>query len=224
MDKEKVGKRLNPKTGLPDLPDRYKDKSYNFFVKGITIGMLFVYGFGLLFAYLIHRFGQTDLYTSRLDIAKSYDMQWACFGAFILSLTSFWLNLYPMLAKARINPLASNTRANMYFLKNATHLTDECTAIKLWEEGVIGKYNRANRGVHSFIENGFSFLAPLPLALYLYTKPSMILTVLYCYGRVAYQIGYTNKGFGGHMLGFGVDRIATGTVSGLVLLAALKMF
>ena len=91
-----------------------------------------------------------------------------------------------MLAKARISPLASNTRANMYFYKHATTLQDESSAIKLWEEGDIGTYNRANRGVHNFMENGVSFLAALPLSLFTYTIPSMILVAIFCVGRITY--------------------------------------
>ena len=57
MENEKVGKRLNPKTGLPDLPDRYKDKSKAFFVKAISIAIVLFYGIGFLVAYCIHTFG-----------------------------------------------------------------------------------------------------------------------------------------------------------------------
>ena len=57
MENEKVGKKLDLKTGLPDLPDRYKDKSEAFFVKFISLGLILYYSIGLLIAYSIHTFG-----------------------------------------------------------------------------------------------------------------------------------------------------------------------
>ena len=54
--------------------------------------------------------------------------------------------------------------------------------------------------------------------------PTFVLFVLFCFARVIYQLGYTEKGYGGHGPGYGLDRVATLTISGLLILAYSKTF
>ena len=74
------------------------------------------------------------------------------------------------------------------------------------------------------MENGLTLMATLPLTLYTYTIPTMILMTIVCLGRIIYQVGYAKRGFGGHILGFMIDRLATGALNGFLLLAAFKAF
>ena len=94
--------------------------------------------------------------------------------------------------------------------------------IVLMEEGAAGKYNRANRSLHHFIENLAGFYLCVPLAGFVYPAATFILTVLFGIGRVAHQAGYAFGGYGGHGAGFGIALLATLLLEGLVLVAGLR--
>ena len=91
------------------------------------------------------------------------------------------------------------------------------------EDGDLGKYNRANRSIHHFLENGFPLVAMLPASFLLYPFPSFVCVGLCLFGRVVYQIGYSNSGYGGHGLGFVIDRLGLFTINGLMIVAFTKM-
>ena len=92
------------------------------------------------------------------------------------------------------------------------------------EEGDLGHYNRANRSIYHFLENSLGLIAALPLSFFLFAFPTFVTLCFFCLGRIIYQIGYTGKGYGGHVIGFLFDRFATMTVAGLMILAYQKSF
>ena len=112
----------------------------------------------------------------------------------------------------------------MLFFRLAAKNAEESSVIVLQQEGDVGLYNRANRGLYHFIESGLSIIAALPLAFFTYTIPTIILVAIYCIGRAIYQVGYTHNGFGGHYLGFAIDRISVCTITGFLLISAIKTF
>ena len=154
----------------------------------------------------------------RIAAAKEVDAQWMILGLILFNLTVTWLNMYPLRFKERFMGMG-NLRANSFIYKQATDTNGEGSVIVLNTEGDIGSYNRGNRSIHHFLENGLGFIASLPISFYLFPLPTFVLLCVYCLGRIGYQIGYSNSGFGGHFIGFFMDRLSSFTVLGLLILA-----
>ena len=70
---------------------------------GLTLGIPI--GFG------IYKWGDTEMFDTRLEVAKTYDLQWAFLGSIVFSLMTVFINLYPMLHKAKVMK-GGNMRAN----------------------------------------------------------------------------------------------------------------
>ena len=117
-----------------------------------------------------------------------------------------------------------NLRSNMFIYKLATQQGDEGSAIVMHEDGDLGQYNRANRSVHHFMESSLSLVAALPLSFFLFAFPTFVALCCFCVGRIIYQIGYTAKGYGGHVIGWIIDTFANMTIAGLMILAYQKSF
>ena len=177
-------------------------------------------GYGV--AYCIYRFGDKEKYDLRIAAAKEVDAQWMILGLILFNLTVTWLNMYPLRFKERFMGMG-NLRANSFIYKQATDTNGEGSVIVLNTEGDIGSYNRGNRSIHHFLENGLGFIASLPISFYLFPLPTFVLLCVYCLGRIGYQIGYSNSGFGGHFIGFFMDRLSSYTVLGLLILAYTKI-
>ena len=62
------------------------------------------------------------------------------------------------------------------------------------------------------------------ISFFLFAFPTFVTLCCFCFGRIIYQIGYTAKGYGGHVIGFIIDRFATMTIAGLMILAYQKSF
>ena len=116
-----------------------------------------------------------------------------------------------------------NLRSNPFVYKQATDQTGETPAIIMSEEGDVGKYNRANRSVHHFLENSIPLAISLPVSFILYPFPTFVLLCVFCLGLVMYQIGLANSGFGWHGPGFLVRMISGYMVTGLLIIAYTKM-
>ena len=116
-----------------------------------------------------------------------------------------------------------NLRANMFIYKLATDQGGEGSAVVLNEDGDIGSYNRGNRSVHHFLENSLPFVASLPITFFLYPIPAFSLLCLFCLGRITHQVGYANRGYGGHVPGFILIQFATYILLGLLIIAYTKI-
>ena len=91
------------------------------------------------------------------------------------------------------------------------------------QDGDIGKYNRANRSLHHFLETSLGFVASLPINFFLWPLPTFVLLCVYCAARMAHQSGYASGGWGSHAIGFFVDRLCSFIMIGLMIVAYLKM-
>ena len=183
------------------------------------IATAIAYGIG----YLIYRFGNTEQYDARLELAKTFELSWFYLACVLFSLTVGWLNTYPMRYKEAIM-MGGNLRANMFIYKLATDKTEEGSAVIMHEEGDIGRYNRANRSLYHFIENCLGFVVSLPICFFTYPLPTFISLCIYVVGRLIHQIGYTLKGFGGHGFGFLLSFLSTLAIQGLLIVACTKTF
>ena len=160
------------------------------------------YGIGLGIGCAVHYLGSKDLYEKRITILQEYDLQWAYLSAFVFAVLVSFQNFYPMQYKARVlRGNSGNLRSNMFLYKHAVEGVSS-SAIVLNESGDVGLYNRSNRALYHFVENSLPMILSVVLGSFVYTIPVLVLTCLYVVARIIYTIGYTNKGYGGHVPGF----------------------
>jgi len=98
------------------------------------------------------------------------------------------------------------------------------SAVVLNAEGDVGLYNRSNRALYHFIENSSPMIFSVILGSFVYALPIFVLTVIYVFARIIYTIGYTNKGYGGHVPGFILERIGYCTTVSMLLWIAIQGF
>lgn len=186
-----------------------------FFILPAAIGFGIAYGIDSLV-----NLTNPASYNSKIQTLSDLDLHYACFSVFLFSRLVAWINNYPGIYKSRIMLRNSgNLRANMFIYKQ---VGGQPGPIVMETEGDVGKYNRANRSMNHFMENLGGMLLCFPLAAFCFPLPSMLLMIVFALGRVLHQTGYTNKGYGGHGLGFGFSQLGSLTVDGLVLLAGIK--
>ena len=203
MENDQITEGLIKKeTGLPDMGEEEKNKGQSGGIKALFIAPIFVQGIGLGIGCAIHFLGSKDLYEKRITQLQGYDLQWAYLSAFVFSMLVFFQNFYPMQYKSRVMRTDSkNLRANMFIYKHAAEDSSE-SAVVLDEAGDAGLYNRSNRALYHFIENSSPMILSIILASFVYAVPIFVLTMIYVVGRIIYSIGYTSKGYGGHVPGF----------------------
>ena len=123
------------------------------------------------------------------------------------SLLTLFMNMYAMSFKAKVmRTNDGNLRSNMFIYHLAAEGASQ-SGIILEENGDVGMYNRANRALMHFIENGSPLILALVFNSFVYATPTFILFCIYFFGRVIYTIGYSNYGYGGHIKGFLIERI-----------------
>ena len=149
------------------------------------------------------------------------------FAVVIFAWLTRWLNFFPMGFKndavASYGKQAKgNIRANMYLYTTQQATTAGGGLVVLEEGGAAGRYNRANRSLHHFVENAPAFMLCLPLAGFVYPAAAFVLAAVFALGRIHHQFGYATKGYGGHGIGFGVSLVATIILEGLVIVAGLR--
>lgn len=211
------------KDGLPLISESQKKEAVEKATRQFAVFPFITVAVGTGIAYSIHQFGSNALYSAKLSSVISNDLHYLGLSAFVMARLTGFVNMYPMLWKARImSSKAGNLRSNMYIYRQQGS-DDEHGKIVLEAEGDVGAYNRANRSMHHFAENVPGMLLCFPLAAYVFPFPSTVLMSIYALGRVMHQTGYT-KGYGGHGLGFGLAMVAGAVIEGMNVLAALKGF
>ena len=217
-------KNRDPVTGLPIITEEAKAKTKNVPIF-MLIKNLVMLGVGYGIAWLVWAFGDSATYQQRIQIAKDYDGQWFMLALVVLQFTVMWMVDYSMTSKLRVMNVFEGDKdlhGNQFIYKFATKKDNEGSAIIVNEEGDVGQYNRANKSLYQFLENCLGFVAMLPLSFFLFTIPTFVSLAAFCFGRVIYQIAYTSGGK--QVLGWFLDRIATLTVTGLMILAYQKSF
>ena len=201
-DKFKLNNEFHQDTGLPKISEEDVEAASSKTKVFMSIFTIVFYGIGFGIACAIHFCGSTDVYNLRITSLKTVDMQYVYLSAFLYGLLTTFLNMYPMLFKSRImRGTDKNFRANMFIYKLAAPGASSSVVV-LEEEGDVGKYNRANRSLMHFIENGSPIVLAIPLNCFVYAFPTFIVFCIYFVGRIVYTIGYTNGGYGKHAPGF----------------------
>lgn len=184
---------------------------------------------GLLFALLVYRLGDTESYDAQVAFINGLSgVRWGYLylTVVIFSLLTSWLNLAPIIYKAKfLSTSASELCANTYILKvNGPPNTHRWPYVVVEEDGPVGRYNRANRSLHQFVEWGAAVALTLPFAGSIFPLCTLALTATFTAGRMWHQCGYSTNEYGSHSGGFGIILLSTALLEMLVLFSALKIF
>jgi len=187
--------------GLPYMSANAKEKAWfqslNMVGFLLTVPRLIGLGFALLIYYPMK-----ETYDARMGVLKGVTVDMGTGYLYVaLALFSFltsFLNFFPMIFKSQVMPgNAGNLRSNMIIYKvNVPDGAAEFPAVVLEEEGDVGKYNRANRALHHFSENGLAVALNIFAGGAVFGLPVMCLTAVYVIARIWYQIAYAVGGYG----------------------------
>ena len=206
--------------GLPDMSAEERDAGSAKTKRTLAIMMCAVPAIGLgLAAAVDAAIGHNS---DQLDAMGVNNTHYTFLTAWVFSLGVVFLNMYPMVWKSRVmRGKSGNLRANMYIFKQAGDGAP-ANAVVLDTDADAGSYNRANRSLHHFTENMAGFLVTFYLDSQIWPVATFVITLLYVAGRILHQVGYANKGYGGHGAGFGVAVLTQAILSGFCLLAFIK--
>lgn len=163
------------------------------------------------------------------DNGDNADLHWLYLGLVLLGRTIAALNFLPMGYK---KGLTGSIRSNPFFFET-TGGTSGTTSVSsssssfskqmvlYKEDGVYGRYNRANRSLQNMVEQSGGFFAAVGPVGFLYPKPVCGILALFGAGRLLHQNGYS-KGYGKHAGGFVLTLLAMVTLEGLALLTFLR--
>lgn len=218
---------MNPKTGLPNLDDEEREEGTSkgamavpmfFVVPRVITGLI---AFGIYYV-------KKDKYEARLakQVGMTEGIGYLFLAGVLFSICCELANMIPTIYKGGVMPgNAGNLRANMAIFKVQQPNTPY---VVMEQEGYIGKYNRANRAMYHFVENGMATLVSLLLAGVIFGEAVFVLALIYVLARVWYQIAYTTGGYGmgccKHAIPFMVHTIIVAhTLEMLVLIAGVRM-
>lgn len=213
--------------GLPVADEAEKTKASARTVKMVSI--MFVVGHALSFgiAFAIYKLGSTSKYDSAAKAAFNADGSgagaYAFFSAVVWSMLTWWLNMYPLIPKARVMLANKQIRSNMYIYQvNSSPPSEQPQGVLLDESGDVGMYNRANRSMHHFTEWAGGVLFTSLCSINVYPFPVFILIVLLAIGRILHQNGYSTGGYGKHAPGFALATVSYLTIEKLCLIAGVR--
>jgi len=185
------------------------------------VSVLQAIGFGIAFA--VFKFGATSVYSEKIAAVVAAG-QAPVFAALVAIAFSIRLvNFVPMIYKEKVmkgamrDELGANMRSNPFIYK-AVGPSNETVLFQ--NDGVVGKYNRANRSLTHMTENFGSVLAGLALAGSVFPLPTLACACAFGLGRLVHQVGYSG-GYGKHGLGFMISMLSSITLEGLCLVVAL---
>ena len=84
---------------MDDLERDKGEKKSRIFLSVMMIAQLLI-GFGIAVA--VYKLGSTEKYDRKIAAVKGEDMQWAYLAAVVFTRLVAWVNLYPMVYKARL--------------------------------------------------------------------------------------------------------------------------
>ncbi|CAJ1450248.1 unnamed protein product, partial [Effrenium voratum] len=212
------GKENGKENGLPDLDPLGSLKFLPLLILGVVVPRII----GGAVAVYIYKAGNTELYQQNIASLVKGEHGYLYAAAALFGAMVAWINQFPMLYKHMVMRLGSgNLRANMMIYKE---IGKEAPYVVLETKGAVGAYNRANRSLGHFTENGLAFVLCLVLAGVVFPQPCLMLTASFCLGRVVHQMGYATAGYGGHAMGFLIASLSDASAQQgmLCALVALK--
>ena len=181
---------------------------------------------GIAIAFAVYKFGATSKYAAKMETAVADDGHWTYLAFVAIAFAIRLINFYPMQYKEKVmkgalrEEIGANMRANPFIYKSVGPGKE---TVLFENDGITGKYNRANRSLTHMIENFGSVLSGLMLAGSVFPFPTFVCATAFGVGRVVHQVGYSG-GYGKHGAGFLISMLATLALEGLVILVGLYGF
>ena len=100
------------------------------------------------------------------------------------------------------------------------------TLVCLEHDGVVGKFNRANRSLHHMGENSFSIFISAFFLAKIFPLPIFISSIIWSIGRMGHQYMYAEKGYGvvTHLPFYIIECYSRMFMHGLLLIVALRCY
>ena len=199
---------------------KLEDKKEGYMV--VIVAPIVVQLIGIGIALCVYIYGGRAAYAAKMTDVAAAGLHCIFASAGLFAYTVRVLNFFPMAAKNMImagalkEKLGINARSNPFIYRSL----DGHHTVIFDNEGPVGRYNRANRSLHHFVETSSPVLVCLILAGYVFPFPAFVCIAIFCAGRILHQVGYAT-GYGGHGAGFGIATLASCTLEGLVILVAL---
>jgi hypothetical protein len=184
----------------------------------------FMQAIGVAIAFGVFKYGATDAYSKAIGAASADGGYWKYAGLAVIAYTVRFVNFFPMTFKEKVmkgalrDEIGKNMRSNPFIYTTVGSKTKEVVLFE--NDGLMCKYNRANRSLTHMIENFASVLAGLVLSGSVFPFPTFVCTCVFGVGRILHQVGYSS-GYGNHGLGFMFAMLATLTMEGMCILVAL---
>ncbi|WP_339136670.1 MAG: MAPEG family protein [Candidatus Electrothrix sp. GW3-4] len=180
--------------------------------------------FGIPSALLIHSLNTGAYYNNRVSTFAQLDWQWVLLTAFVFSRLSAFLNLFPMVEKEKaMRSDAGDLRANMKIYKIVEDGPRKAVVMNM--DGLVGRYNRANRSMENFVENAAPIGINAVLLSLFFPVPVFLLLCVYAGARILHQVQYINAGYSSYWRGIAymLGVAVTGTLEGLLLVTAFSV-
>lgn len=125
----------------------------------------------------------SDKYDAKIAILKGADLGYVYLAVWLLDLTLYAQQIF--VALGRKKSYADNPDQYIYEAVGKGEVY-----VRLVEDGVVGAFNRAQRGIDNTRETFPMVVAQTLLAGYVYPKVVLGLAVLFFFGRCLYSHGY----------------------------------
>ena len=106
---------------------------------------------------------------------REYDLHLACLAIIVFGIMNTFVVYFPFFHKDTINHFRLenlNFRTNLFIYRMANKKHDAASAVILYEDGDLGRYNRANKSIYNFMESSLPIIAASPLAFVMFPYPA----------------------------------------------------
>eukprot|EP00747_Dinoflagellata_sp_TGD_P025760 gnl/TRDRNA2_/TRDRNA2_131465_c0_seq1.p1 gnl/TRDRNA2_/TRDRNA2_131465_c0~~gnl/TRDRNA2_/TRDRNA2_131465_c0_seq1.p1 ORF type:complete len:295 (-),score=20.68 gnl/TRDRNA2_/TRDRNA2_131465_c0_seq1:46-894(-) len=196
---------MDPKTGLPSMDEDAKQQALKGSLVMVTVLLFVPRLIGFAVAIAIYSGAGSAKYVRRMEWLNgvggisggenSFGFLYVAIG--LLSVLVSCLNLFPMIFKEQVLPRSSgNLRSNPMIYKVNVIEGARLPYIVMEQEGELGEYNRSNRSLMHFAENGIPIALNVVAAGLIFPMPVMVLTIFFCIFRIWYMFAYSLRGYG----------------------------
>mmetsp|Transcript_9131 Transcript_9131/g.21938 ORF Transcript_9131/g.21938 Transcript_9131/m.21938 type:complete len:215 (+) Transcript_9131:105-749(+) len=198
--------------GLPDVPPEQK-LSPKFFAVVIVVSMTM----GQIIAWPIYLLGNRASYDAKIDMLASLNLGWLYLALFVVYYTKQVVSSNASLERNAANVLLPNHTV----LKVMSSDPKPLPYVLMEEEGIVGRANRAQRGMDNLMEYLPMYLAYLLVVGFVYPFPAFFNACVFFFSRVKFAKDYT-KATGARQAGFALYGMAQACMEGLLLIAGVK--
>jgi uncharacterized MAPEG superfamily protein len=179
------------------------------------IANVILLGIGLLIAWGVYSISWKT-YDARVAVLKQHDLGYLYLAVFLMSLVLPMQQVFV----AYHRKMAKVDNPDQYISK--TMLKDD-PYVRLEQDGPVGAFNRAQRGIDNTREMFATTVLNLVFAGYVFPVPVLVMSIVYLVGRIAYSAGYISAG-SMRVPGMLLSMVASIVINGLQLFATIQIF